>query len=339
MAITKTQRYFNYIKYTFLVIVAVLAFFDGLSSSIDFISLRIAIWGTITLIIIGVIGLLIIKRFPVLWKLPNGGPVVKIKAMGTFFPLTLIALLFSLWVPVLMKKLVLVSDNDETTLSEEFLEFHDRFYIDSSYQMGHILFPLGGLPAELTNPDLINGRFEWRKEDWRMIREISNDLVSKEIVAKEGRTVWEKWTWKADSTTSFKIFVKLYQEWYLNFYVISSFCEKNTTESFVNFYERFHDDPDYQIAHIIFPLEGLPDWADSSTILNNDFRWSRKDWVIQKAFDISRSTFDMELIPINNCFIIERIIHKSEKYGMQRRFALLGDEWYLIYYAGLNRIK
>jgi hypothetical protein len=37
--------------------------------------------------------------------------------------------------------------------------------------------------------------------------------------------------------------------------------------------------------------------------------------------------------------MVERIVHQSGEYGMMRRFARLGGQWYLIYYAGLNSIE
>ena len=37
--------------------------------------------------------------------------------------------------------------------------------------------------------------------------------------------------------------------------------------------------------------------------------------------------------------VVEYIVHKNGKFGMERRFAKFGDEWNLIYYAGLNRFS
>ncbi len=110
-------------------------------------------------------------------------------------------------------------------------------------------------------------------------------------------------------------------------------------EDFETFYHQFHADSLYQLEHIIFPMEGLPSDADSVTIVDDNFRWQKENWVMHRAFDSSGGDFKQEFTPINEMLIIERITHVSGGYGMVRRFAKLGDDWYLIYYAGMNRIQ
>lgn len=112
----------------------------------------------------------------------------------------------------------------------------------------------------------------------------------------------------------------------------------NTSEGFQNFYQQFHEDSLFQIAHISFPLEGLPPQADSSTILNENFRWQKENWRMQKKFDTQDGEFTKELAELGSGMIIEQITHKTGQFGMQRRFAKIGGEWKLIYYSALNRI-
>ena len=109
--------------------------------------------------------------------------------------------------------------------------------------------------------------------------------------------------------------------------------------SFVEFYERFHQDSAYQMEHIIFPLEGLPQQADSALIAEGTFRWQKEGWRMQRGFDLASSSFEQQLIPVSEDLILEKITHKAGDLGMQRRFARLGEDWYLIYYADLNRMK
>ena len=112
----------------------------------------------------------------------------------------------------------------------------------------------------------------------------------------------------------------------------------STSDEFETFYKRFHEDSIYQINHITFPLAGLPPQADSATIVNEDFRWQKDNWVMQKNFDLENEEFTKEFAEIGNSMIIEQITHKTGQFGMQRRFAKIGDEWQLIYYSALNRI-
>ena len=110
-------------------------------------------------------------------------------------------------------------------------------------------------------------------------------------------------------------------------------------KDFTTFYERFHQDSAYQMAHIIFPLEGLPQSADSATVASGTFRWTPETWTIQHSFNLQSNDFDHQLRPIGDDVVVEKLIHRSGDLAIVRRFARLGDEWYLIYYAGLNNIR
>ena len=110
-------------------------------------------------------------------------------------------------------------------------------------------------------------------------------------------------------------------------------------QGFADFYERFHQDSLYQMEHIIFPLEGLPREADSILIAEGAFRWQKDSWRMQRGFNLQSSSFEQQLIPVSEDLIIEKINHKSGDLGIQRRFARFGEDWYLIYYADLNRIS
>ncbi len=108
---------------------------------------------------------------------------------------------------------------------------------------------------------------------------------------------------------------------------------------FALFYKKFHQDSVFQMAHIQFPMEGIPDNADSATIASKAFRWEVDNWKINKTIDFEKSGFLQQLHPIGDGLVIEQITHESGKYAMLRRFAKLDDQWYLIYYAGLNPVK
>lgn len=109
------------------------------------------------------------------------------------------------------------------------------------------------------------------------------------------------------------------------------------SDDFGDFYRRFLSDADYQLAHITFPLEGLPPSATEADL--GSFYWQREDWQIHRPFDPEATGFKTEFIPIGKDVMVERITHKDKAYGMMRRYARLGDDWYLIYYAGLNELS
>ncbi len=110
-------------------------------------------------------------------------------------------------------------------------------------------------------------------------------------------------------------------------------------ESFMAFYQQFHRDSLFQINHIIFPLEGLPDNADSLTIALGNFRWKKEEWKMQKPFDFEFSEYGRKISQPAPGIIEEIIYHKKLPYLMTRRFSHFNGEWYLIYYAGMNRIR
>lgn len=108
---------------------------------------------------------------------------------------------------------------------------------------------------------------------------------------------------------------------------------------FYAFYQSFHMDSAFQMDHIIFPLEGLPANVDSETLERRDFKWERENWNLHYPIDFETSEFRREIIPVSEDIVVEKIVHRNGQVGMLRRFAKIGDDWYLIYFADMNRIK
>jgi len=109
-------------------------------------------------------------------------------------------------------------------------------------------------------------------------------------------------------------------------------------DGFADFYQKFHSDSMFQVEHIVFPLEGLPNNADSTTVADKTFRWTPETWRMQRQFDFQVSEYKREIVPLTETLVMERILHNSGQFGMVRRFAIIGGEWHLIYYAGVNRL-
>ena len=107
---------------------------------------------------------------------------------------------------------------------------------------------------------------------------------------------------------------------------------------FADFFEQFHRDSIYQMAHITFPLEGIPANADSATVAGDSFRWPAATWVLHRPFNDMDGQFSRQFIPMSDDFVIEQIKGVNDQYGMQRRFSRREDGWYLIYYAGMNQL-
>ncbi|HJW29232.1 MAG TPA: hypothetical protein VJ508_08255, partial [Saprospiraceae bacterium] len=108
-------------------------------------------------------------------------------------------------------------------------------------------------------------------------------------------------------------------------------------KDFIEFYDRFHRDTAYQMAHINFPLEGLPN-SQNDTVSNptERFYWQRSTWIKHNPFTDPSQQFDQWFeTPTDR--VVEHWIHmKGTNLFLHRRFAKLDDGWYLIYYAGMR---
>ena len=117
---------------------------------------------------------------------------------------------------------------------------------------------------------------------------------------------------------------------------VSEDGEPKLPEDFVTFYEQFHKDEEFQLQHIIFPLKGLPGAADAETIEKNNFYWQGDDWKMHHELVNPDNMFTQSFLMIDDKLIIDRIDLEGQGMGMERRFAKLDDDWYLIYYIAMN---
>ena len=106
---------------------------------------------------------------------------------------------------------------------------------------------------------------------------------------------------------------------------------------FVEFFDRFHADSAYQLAHIIFPLLGLPGNADT-LVDPKSFRWQKENWRLHRPFDSGHGTFQRSFTLLDQNLVTEHITTASLNLAMERRFARLDEDWYLIYYAAMNPV-
>ncbi|MBK9984556.1 MAG: hypothetical protein IPP15_19690 [Saprospiraceae bacterium] len=120
--------------------------------------------------------------------------------------------------------------------------------------------------------------------------------------------------------------------------------EKVTGDSlppdFLAFFDAFHNDSAYQMAHILFPLEGLPSSdKPNDTIATKRFFWQKADWKKHNLFTDPAHQFDQWFEVIGDRVVEHWIQMKGSNMFIRRRFAKLDDGWYLIYYAGLRPME
>ena len=97
---------------------------------------------------------------------------------------------------------------------------------------------------------------------------------------------------------------------------------------FVEFYERFHADTAYQVAHIVWPLAGKATETSDSA----DTHWQRETWRHHKRVTAADG-FAQDFQQLGEDLVIERIASAKGEYQLLRRFARLSGGWHLIYYS------
>lgn len=105
-------------------------------------------------------------------------------------------------------------------------------------------------------------------------------------------------------------------------------------DSFEEFYQQFHEDTAFQLRHIIFPLEGMIYDEKQNKMVKHKF--NKEDWVFHRAFNDQNGSF-VQKFSIFGDIVTERITdtHGAEM-EMIRRFAIIDDEWHLIYYKPMG---
>lgn len=110
---------------------------------------------------------------------------------------------------------------------------------------------------------------------------------------------------------------------------------KQLPDDFLEFYDQFGEDSLFQIAHIMFPLDGQRALEDGEISDDTSVKWQKEEWKFQKTFDDMGGSFKQEFIDFHG--IITEVSHDhTGTYTMTRRFSKIGEEWMLIYYQEMG---
>ncbi len=111
------------------------------------------------------------------------------------------------------------------------------------------------------------------------------------------------------------------------------------TKDFVDFYEKFHKDSAFQMAHIQFPLPEREAERMTDGTISLKLNWTADDWKIQSLPPLNTGEFKRDFQPISPTLMVEKISTAADVgYQVERRWAKLGGEWTLIFYsAGMVR--
>ena len=107
---------------------------------------------------------------------------------------------------------------------------------------------------------------------------------------------------------------------------------------FMDFYDKFHTDSLFQVAHIAWPLQGeTTEQVDSTRARRKLVQWEPAKWRMHRKVDFSTGEFKQEWEMMGSDLVIEFISYRAANFGLERRFVKREDgDWELIYYADMQ---
>lgn len=110
--------------------------------------------------------------------------------------------------------------------------------------------------------------------------------------------------------------------------------EADLPKDFREFYQQFHADSAYQMAHIEWPLKGETGISADSTSKRQLMEWTPETWRLMHYPDTSMSTLKRNFEIMGDAIIIERMSYPMVGYGYERQFYKEEDgSWRLIFYG------
>ena len=116
--------------------------------------------------------------------------------------------------------------------------------------------------------------------------------------------------------------------------------EADLPKDFLEFYQKFHTDSTYQMAHIEWPLKGETGIAQDSTTKRQLAEWTPETWHIMHLPDVSVSTLKRNFEMVGEVLVIERMSYPMVGMGYERQFFKEEDgSWRLIFYGELQMMQ
>jgi hypothetical protein len=108
--------------------------------------------------------------------------------------------------------------------------------------------------------------------------------------------------------------------------------EKIVSENFEEFNNKFHSDSDFQLSRIKFPLKGKLTTSDGIS------DWTKKNWSFITV-KVSEKQKDKEFkysLKKSDSLVIEKYWMEDTGFSIERKFELIDNNWFLVYYNELN---
>ncbi len=111
-------------------------------------------------------------------------------------------------------------------------------------------------------------------------------------------------------------------------------AEGDLPKDFLDFYQKFHSDSTYQMAHIEWPLKGESGISQDTTAKRQLTEWTPANWHLMHFPDTTMSTLKRSFETVGDVMVIERMSYPMVGFGYERQFYKEENgEWRLIYYA------
>lgn len=103
-------------------------------------------------------------------------------------------------------------------------------------------------------------------------------------------------------------------------------------EDFPAFYQNFFSDSNFQMDHIMFPLAGESPNDSLNQKSNPPYFWEEDSWQLHQPID-PKDPNHIRTFDNMGGIITEIVREKNNAYWIERRYAKLAEEWFLIYYG------
>jgi hypothetical protein len=105
-------------------------------------------------------------------------------------------------------------------------------------------------------------------------------------------------------------------------------------KDFLEFYQKFHADSTYQMAHIEWPLKGEKGISQDTTARRQLTEWMPEAWHLMHLPDTTMSTLKCSFETVGDVMVIERMSYPIVGFGYERQFYKEEDgQWRLIFYG------
>jgi len=105
-------------------------------------------------------------------------------------------------------------------------------------------------------------------------------------------------------------------------------------KDFLEFYQQFHQDSSYQMAHIEWPLKGEKGITQDSLVKQQLAQWEPENWHMMRFPDTSMSTLKRSFELVGGVLVVEKMSYPMVGLGYERQFYKEEDgQWRLIFYG------